>query len=368
MKVLFLTNIPSPYRVDFFNEFGKYVDLTVIYERHSASDRDSKWKGTKANCFNEIYLNSRCIGTDKTIGFQLIKEIKKHKFDFLVFCGYNSPSVMFAITYCRFHKIPFYIESDGGFNKKDKFPKNLLKKFLICKAKGHFVTCEEYKNYLLGLGVHEERIFKYPFSSIRKDEILSEPVSQTEKLELRKKLKMTEEKIILSVGRFAFIKGFDVLLKATVYLPSNVGIYIVGGEPTDEYLQLKDSLNLMNVHFVGFKTKTELNEYYKSADLFVLPTREDIWGLVINEALSKGLPVITTDRCIAGLELIRNGTNGYIVPVNSETVLANRIIRIFDENNGQLLGHNAIFSILNYTIENMSDAHLKFIEVNKNSN
>ena len=186
IKVLFVTNLPSPYRVEFFNELGKHVELTVIYERHSASDRDSKWKGTKANCFDEIYLNSRCIGTDKTMGFQLIKEIKKHKFDFLVFCGYNSPSVMFAITYCRFHKIPFYIESDGGFNKKDKFPKSLLKKFLICKAEGHFVTCEEYKNYLLGLGVSDDKIFKYPFSSIHKDEILSEPLSQNEKLALRK--------------------------------------------------------------------------------------------------------------------------------------------------------------------------------------
>ena len=51
IKVLFVTNLPSPYRVEFFNELGKHVELTVIYERHSASDRDSKWKGTKANCF-----------------------------------------------------------------------------------------------------------------------------------------------------------------------------------------------------------------------------------------------------------------------------------------------------------------------------
>ena len=75
-------------------------------------------------------------------------------------------------------------------------------------------------------------------------------------------------------------------------------------------------MNLNNVHFIDFKNKDTLKEYYHVADVFVLPTREDIWGLVINEALAYGLPVITTDKCMAGLEMIENGKNGYIIPVN----------------------------------------------------
>lgn len=54
-----------------------------------------------------------------------------------------------------------------------------------------------------------------------------------------------------------------------------------------------------------------------AADIFVHPTREDIWGLVVNEAMAKGLPVITTDRCVAGLELIKNESVGRIVPVEN---------------------------------------------------
>ena len=50
-----------------------------------------------------------------------------------------------------------------------------------------------------------------------------------------------------------------------------------------------------------------------ASDLFVLPTREDIWGLVINEAMSFGLPIITTRKCIAGTELITDGENGYLL-------------------------------------------------------
>ena len=56
LKVLYLTNIPSPYRVDFFNELGKQCDLTVLYERKAATDRDSSWSGDGATTFTEVFL------------------------------------------------------------------------------------------------------------------------------------------------------------------------------------------------------------------------------------------------------------------------------------------------------------------------
>ena len=58
MKVLFFTNIPSPYRVDFFNELGKYCELTVLYERRDADDRDKNWCNNEENNLNfkPIYL------------------------------------------------------------------------------------------------------------------------------------------------------------------------------------------------------------------------------------------------------------------------------------------------------------------------
>ena len=55
-----------------------------------------------------------------------------------------------------------------------------------------------------------------------------------------------------------------------------------------------------NVYFIEFKKSEELNEYYKAADIFVHPTREDIWGLVVNEAMAKGLPVVTTNNVLQG--------------------------------------------------------------------
>ena len=66
LKVLFLVNIPAPYRIDFFNELGKYCDLTVLIESKSAEHRNNTWLQKKSIDFNSIYLTPTKI-LNKTI-------------------------------------------------------------------------------------------------------------------------------------------------------------------------------------------------------------------------------------------------------------------------------------------------------------
>ena len=74
-----------------------------------------------------------------------------------------------------------------------------------------------------------------------------------------------------------------------------------------------------------------------------------------------GLPVITTDRCVAGLELIENGVNGYIVPVDDAKELSEKISAVFSGDYRQM-GAAALETIRPYTIENMAKAHVKIFE------
>ena len=136
------------------------------------------------------------------------------------------------------------------------------------------------------------------------------------------------------------------------------GLYFVGGKPTKQYLDIVQQNNIKNVHFIGFTEKEKLKSYYAAADIFVLPTREDIWGLVINEAMAAGLPVITTDRCGAGLELIKNNQNGFLVQVDDVDNLSEKMHLIL--NNKDLknkMEKNAIGVIKNYTVEKMAQWH-----------
>ena len=151
-------------------------------------------------------------------------------------------------------------------------------------------------------------------------------------------------------------------------LKDDVGVYIVGGKPTEEYLEKMEKWNLQNVHFLDFMKKEDLSKYYSVADIFVFPTREDIWGLVVNEAMAYGLPVISTDRCVAAIEMVRNGENGYVVPVNNVLELKKAVEKILNNRKlHQEMEKNALRTVLEkYTIEKMVQRHLEIFESENN--
>lgn len=364
-RVLFITNYASPYRVRFFDELGKGQDVTVLFTERTEDQkhRSADWFAAGQGNFQIAQLDRR-IGRKKgkSLCIDVIDWLRK-PYEIIVLCGYSSPTFMLAMAYLRLKKIPFYIEIDGGLIREDSWLKYRFKKRLVGSAT-YWISSGAYTTrYLVHYGAREEDVFFYPFSSLSEKEIREKIVTKEEKNLLRQQLEIAEKNVILSVGQFIHRKGFDVLLKAAAKLPEDTGIYIVGGEPTEEYLQLAKELGLKNVHFLGFMKKEALSQYYQAADLFVLPTREDIWGLVINEAMAYGLPVVTTDRCVAGLELVEDGVNGYIVPVEDEAALAEKICTVLAGDVRQM-GEASLEKIRPYTIENMAKVHADIFQKN----
>jgi glycosyltransferase involved in cell wall biosynthesis len=361
MRVLWLTNIPSPYRVEFFNELGKHCELTVLFEKGAADDRDDSWKNYRAKNFTPVILKGVRHGVAEAFCVDVWRYLSKKKYDRIVVTNYANPTGMLAVAAMRLRGIPYTIEGDGAFAGTGKGFKEWIKTWLLHKAELCFSTAAEHDKYYRTYGVPEERIVRYPFTSLRSADVLDEPVSAEEKAVLRKKLGMRDQKIVVSVGQFIYRKGFDILFEALAKMENNIGCYIIGGQPTEAYLQQVENLGLKNVHFVGFKQKSELAEYYMAADAFVLPTREDIWGLVINEAMAKGLPVVTTNRCVAGLELITDPALGRIVPVGDKKALAEALDAVLENVNTQT-GQRVIAAIRPYTIECMAKRHIEILE------
>ncbi|MFR3995537.1 MAG: glycosyltransferase family 4 protein [Turicibacter sp.] len=362
MKVLYMTNLPVPYRIEFFEELGKVVNLTVTFEREKALNRDSAWLSTSFKNFKAIFLKGKKIGEEDGFCPEILNVIKTGNYDAVVIGVYHTPTAMMAIQYMKWRKIPYYISSDGGFIKADGFFKQLIKKNLISDAKGYFSPGNLTDRYLIHYGAKVDRIHRYPFTSLKKCDILHKCLTSEEKKMYKEKLGIKEEKIILGVGQFIHRKGWDILMRAMVGMPNSIGVYIVGGEPTEDYLKMKNELKLNQVHFIGFSSKEELKEYYKASDLFVLPTREDIWGLVINEAMAYGLPIITTDNCMAGLELVADKGTGNIIPVD-DSVKLKESIQFFleDFNNQKESSEKSLRVIKDYTIEIMKDSYAKVL-------
>ncbi|MHC1682800.1 MAG: glycosyltransferase [Clostridiaceae bacterium] len=365
MKIIYITNIPSPYIVNFLNELGKYCELTAIFERNSSKERDDSWKEFAFINFNGVILKGLDLGVDKALCPQIIKFIKKNVYDQIIIANPCTPTGIVAIEYMKLRKIQYVIQSEGGFAKDGKGIKERFKKHIISGAKQYFSTTKAGDEYFITYGAKKEAIVKYPFTSLYKKDILITVPTEYEKLAIREKLGIKEEKIILSVGRFIYIKGYDILLKACKNIDKTVGIYIVGGKPTELEIKLKNILHLDNVHFIGYKLNDEIKEYYKMADLFVLPTRGDTWGLVINEAMAHGLPVITTNKCIAGLELVNDNENGFIIPSEDEKALANKINYLLYNNQlRQAMCNKSLEKIQWYTFENMAKTHIEIFEEN----
>ena len=362
LSVLFITNIPSPYRVSFFNEFGKICHLTVLFEKNRSDERNISWQNYSFDYFQGIVLKGISTGTDNAFCLSVLKVIKK-RWDKIIVANVSTPTGMLAIQYMKMHHIPYWIEGDGGFAKSGKGLKENIKKHFISGATGYFSTSAAHDLYYKTYGANSKRIFRYPFTSISTNDIVDHLYTKEEKTKIRYELEIYEDKIIIAVGQFIKRKGFDVLIKASNMLPNDYGIYFIGGQPTEDYLSMAKGRN--NIHFIGFKTKEELQKYYLATDLFVLPTREDIWGLVINEAMACGLPIITTDKCIAGLELVKNGVNGYIVPVNAPKQTAQKIKECFLDDNLVSYGKNSIAKIQDYTFEKMAERHMEVLSNGK---
>lgn len=200
MNVLFLTNLPSPYRVEFFEELGKKCNLTVAYERSSASNRNESWINQRNNLsFQEIFLKGINIGDEASMSIELIKIIKRNHFDAIIMSGYSSPTAMISILYLQFRGIPYIMSCDGGIISSENKLKYYIKKFFISKASLWLSTGEKTSEYLKYYGAEKSGIRVYPFTSVREKDI---QVKLTSKKDYRRKLGMTEEKIILSVGQF----------------------------------------------------------------------------------------------------------------------------------------------------------------------
>ena len=369
MNIWYITNLPAPYTVEFFERLGRRCELQVIYERRSASDRDLKWKTEVNNDkpYSERYINNIDIGGENSIGLGLIRflkrELKRNCPDAIIFGDYGTYSSILAIMFLKKNGVPYIISTDGGFvNHEESWIKSKIKRYLIGGASWWFSSGGLTEDYLTYYGAKKDRITQYPFTSLRKEDILTNCLNKEEKCNIRMRLGLPSGKLLLGVGQFIPRKGWDILLEAFDVLVENnedISLLIIGGNE-DSFEQLVGRSIPKRVHIIPFVIKNELIQYYKCADIFVLPTREDIWGLVINEAMAAGLPIITTDRCNAGIELIENGVNGFIAKADDKDSLLeslNEILRLSDEDIFEM-SEAGLKVISEYSFDDMAEAYI----------
>jgi teichuronic acid biosynthesis glycosyltransferase TuaC len=227
----------------------------------------------------------------------VVKKIQR-EFNFdIIDAHYVYPDGYAATLLSNYFKKPVVVSARGSdINLYGEFP--IIRRFLrrtLLKANRVVAVCQALKEGIIQLGVPEEKISVIP------NGVDSYKFYPTPKEEVRRKLKLPDKKIILSVGHLTRNKGFDYLIKALKILRTDFNqksIYLVIVGEGEFRKELEKNISLLNlgehVRLAGAIPHKEMHDWYSAADLFCLASCQEGWPNVILESLACGTPVVAT--------------------------------------------------------------------------
>lgn len=362
MKVCIITNIPSPYRVDFFNYLinNSNYDITVIY---SSKNEDNRlWKIDKSLIRNSIFLKSKTIKIKKRmdnkyihIPIDVIGKLNNIKPDVVIGSEYN-PTILLAFIWCKMKKVKYISWSDGTLNSEKNINKIqlFLRKMICSNADSFIASSSATKLAQLKYGAREEKIFK-SLITFNLDNYINYNYKKT----------LNKIPKIIFVGSLIKRKGVDLLFKALSLVKEKYILEVIGDGPEKEELaKLSKQLNIYNnIRFRGFLQQEELIKLYYESDIFILPTREDCYGLVLLEAMCCGLAIIASKHADGVIDIVEDGINGYIIDPYDIENMSNKIETLLEDTS--LCRKMGIYSkekIQNFSMEKVSKGFINSID------
>ncbi len=323
-RLAILSEIIAPYRIPVFNALAarEGIDLHVIFlSETDASLR--QWCVYK----DEIHFSYEVLPAwRRRLGhysFLLNRGVRAALSKFVpqaVVCGgYNYLASWQAARWAKYKKVPLLLWSESTRN-------DLRHEFRIVeRTKGRFVgLCSAFlaagtssREYLTRLGAPEETVFIAPNAVDNALYAAQAHHARAQADEVRSRLKLPQ-RYFLFVGRLVREKGIFELLDAYSRLAdserSQVGLVIAGDGILRSALEQRASVISPGcVRFTGFAQREQLAELYALAEALVFPTQSDPWGLVTNEAMACGLPIIASEVAGCVADLVKDGDNGFVV-------------------------------------------------------
>jgi glycosyltransferase involved in cell wall biosynthesis len=250
--------------------------------------------------------------------------------------GWNNFGSLAAADCCVRLGIPMVVMSESARQDEPRiWWKEMIKRRIVDLHSAALVGGQRHAEYLVELGMPRERIFTgYDVVDNKYFRQAAEEI-RSRRSEIRQKFGLPENYSLAS-ARFVEKKNLRGLIRAYAKYRQNseVGgdlpwdLVLLGDGPLREALNSQlSTLNLHgHVHLPGFKQYDELPVYYALAKAFVHPSTTEQWGLVVNEAIASGLPVIVSERCGCVPELVRG--NGFTFDPIDERELPSRLLQI----------------------------------------
>jgi glycosyltransferase involved in cell wall biosynthesis len=339
-RVAIVVGVPTPYRDHLFERLARSADYDIqaLYCRDHQPSQG--WR------LGAPLYPARCLRNLAPAGWHerlligginpgVRRGLRAFRPDAVIVYGYNALTTLLAVHWASKRRIPVLMRSDSNVLEEDGKPplvlafKRLFLRWLTSRVYGFLSVGTTNSQYWLHYGANPKRIFLARYAV--DNEYFSRQAARyrARREQIRDENGWRQRYLLLYVGRLVPVKGVEVLIDAVrriCKVRADIGLLIVGEGPERRALE-KRARNLPQVFFLGFRDWNQLPKFYAAADLFVLPSVREPWGLVVNEAMASGLPVIATRKVGAAQDLIIEGQNGYLVPASDAEAMASAIDR-----------------------------------------
>jgi len=309
-KLALLTNMIAPYRLPVYSALGDHFDLLILHGGKEAN-RES-WGNPE-----DVLSNARVA---RAWGWQVPFEQKLDGKVYNERLFHITPGFMWhllrfrpdaiisnemgfrsavAMAYGRIFCKPVWIWWEGTrHSERNIDPLRKVVRKTISFWPARWITCGVTSTeYLVGLGVKREKILQSQ-NSVDEEQF---------KAAVEPAWRLSPRPVVLYVGRFVELKGVGLLLDAAATLQRagrEFSLLLVGeGRERQALEQRVAELRLKNVHFQPVQPPQRMPSVYRSADLMVFPTLQDVWGFVANEAVLSGVPVLCSKYAGCAAEL-----------------------------------------------------------------
>ena len=308
-RVAIVTNIPAPYRLRVFEVLSadSQIELKVIFCSEREPDRN--WDLCAAR-FDQVHLRERFISyRGRFIHFNpdVWSALRAFRPDVVITTGFN-PTHLLAYAYARWYGAEHVAMTDGTFESEEKLSglHRWIRRNVYAGTQSFIGASEGSFSLYRAYGIDDVRMFK---SHLCANNTAFSPAPTVEK-----------RYDFIYCGRFVAAKNplfaLEVARQIARRLRRRISVLFVGsGEKETEMRTAAAMSQEVEAVFPGFANQGELPQLYGSARVFLFPSGGDTWGVVANEACAAGLPVLVSPVAGVARELVRDGENGYVLPL-----------------------------------------------------
>jgi len=350
-KLAIISTHPIQYNAPFFRILAerKKIEIKVFYTWSQSKEgikydpgfgKNIEWDIPLLEGYNYTFVENIAPnpGSHHFAGIQnpnLIKEIKNWGAEAVLVYGWNFKSHLATLRYFK-NKIPVFFRGDSTLLNETAGFKKIIRRFFL-KYIYSFVDFAFYvgianKAYFKAHGLGEEQLVFMPHAIDNKRFELNEKNAAAGVWIRHKYAINTEAMVFLFAGKLDSNKNVVFLINSFIAIKTQNCFLLIAGTGMQEEELKEIACKHTNIKFLGFQNQEQMLGIYASANIFVLPSINETWGLSMNEAMAAGLAIIASNGCGGAYDLIKDGINGFVFKLKDINSLNNAFSYLTENN------------------------------------